>query len=192
MGFYTKGNEGKSMKKIYLILSLMIVVVAVIALGSNFVNKTGSSEKVGPENPVEEQVKGSSDEQDGSDVESNQNLLTKTDSQGAVTVQATLLPEDSNRNRLVFEIAMNTHSVDLSQYDLTRLAEISFGEEEQNQNFEWESLNNDSHHIKGTLTWRKEIEEIPENLTLILKDIDQITSRIFSWDEENLDGVNIH
>ncbi|WP_404328128.1 hypothetical protein [Mesobacillus maritimus] len=180
------------MRKIYLILSLIIVVVAVIALGSYFVNKTDSSEKVGTEKSVTEEVKVSSDEQDGSDVERTQNLLTKTDSQGAVIVQVTLLPEESNRNQLIFEIAMNTHSVDLSQYDLARLAEISFGEKGQNPNFKWEILNNDSHHIMGTLTWQEELEEIPENLTLILKDIDQITSRIFSWDEEDLDGVNIN
>ncbi|MCM3668956.1 hypothetical protein M3181_08070 [Mesobacillus maritimus] len=181
----------KMMKKVNLILTL-IIVVAVIIFGSYLVNKTESSEKVVPEKTVAEQVKDSSEEQGRSNVEGAQNLLTKTESQGAVTIEVTLLPEQSNRNLLVFEIAMNTHSVDLNQYDLASLAEISFGDDEKKQNFEWESLSNDSHHMMGSLTWKGELEEIPENLTLILKDIDQISSRTFKWEKEELDGANIN
>lgn len=179
------------MKKTNLILSL-IIISAVIVFGIYFINKTESSETVGTGKPVGAQVKGSSEEQGDSNVEEIEDLLTKKDSQGAVTVQVSLLPEESNRNQLVFQIAMNTHSVDLSQYDLARLADISIGGEAQNQNFEWESLNNDSHHIMGILTWKEELEEIPENLTLIIKDIDQITSRTFSWGKEELDGANLN
>jgi uncharacterized protein (UPF0333 family) len=109
------------MQKVNLILTL-IIVVAVIIFGSYLVNKIESSEKVVPEKTVAEQVKDSSEEQGRSNVEGAQNLLTKTESQGAVTIEITLLPEQSNRNLLVFEIAMNTNSVDLNQYDLASLA----------------------------------------------------------------------
>lgn len=119
-------------------------------------------------------------------VSGQENELTISDSQGEVVIDATLIPEDSSKDGLVFEIVMNTHSVDLTQYDLTKISTLSFGSEGRaSENFTWEPSSTDSHHIKGFLKWSGSVPKNSSLIQLELKDIDQVTSRIFAWKQKN-------
>lgn len=109
--------------------------------------------------------------------------LARTDTQGAVVIQVTLLHEESKEEGLlVFEIVMNTHSVELTQYDPATLAEIAFGQNETSEGrFVWESVNNDSHHVKGNLKWEGDADWNSKDLKLTLTGIDGVESRNFEW-----------
>ena len=111
--------------------------------------------------------------------------LQRIDSQGTVVIQATLLPEKSKSNLLVFEIAMNTHSGDLLQYEIENLAELSFGSNTNTSGtFEWELVNEDSHHMMGYLTWNGDV--LDDRITLNLNNIENIPSREFIWEKSDL------
>lgn len=117
------------------------------------------------------------------DTVEKESTLTREDSQGSVAVQTTLLPMESDANQLTFEIAMNTHSGDLLQYSLETQAQLSFGSTIINSGvFEWKLVNEDSHHLTGYLKWKGKIQE--EDITLQIKDIDNIPSRTFTWKKQ--------
>ncbi|WP_423799620.1 hypothetical protein [Neobacillus sp. SAB-20_R2A] len=115
-------------------------------------------------------------------VEGMKSELTKSNSEGAVAIKTTLLPEKSSGGQLVFEVVMNTHSVDLLRYDLSQLASISFGADINNTGtFEWLPTNKDSHHMMGNLTWNGTLDKNYKNIDLEIIKIDNIPSRKFTW-----------
>jgi len=111
--------------------------------------------------------------------------LIKMDTQGAVGVEVTLLPDKSTSNELIFEVTMNTHSVDLLQYKLNELAHISFGAVENHSGeFHWEVTSEDSHHLVGLLKWKGSVSN--DSIVLGLEGLDGVPLRIFSWDKSVL------
>lgn len=119
------------------------------------------------------------------EVKRTESELSRIDSQGAVTVQVAILPEKSIENELMFEIVMNTHSVDLNQYQLNKLAQLSFGTTVNTTGeFEWKPVNDDAHHRIGYLKWKGNLSE--DGITLVLKNIDDIPSRTFVWTKDDL------
>ena len=120
-------------------------------------------------------------------VNGTENDLTKVNSAGTVEIKTTLLTEKSNRNELVFEVVMNTHSGNLLQYDFSQMANIRFNKENANSGvFEWQSSNQDSHHLKGLLIWNGKLDESYSFIELNLKDIDNIPSRNFIWEKSKV------
>lgn len=119
------------------------------------------------------------------EVRETKSELSRIDSQGAVTVQVAILPEKSTKNELMFEIVMNARSVDLIQYQLNRLAQLSFGTKVNTSGeFEWRAVNEDSHQMVGYLKWKGTPSE--GGITLVLKGIDDIPSRTFVWTKDDL------
>jgi len=119
--------------------------------------------------------------------------LTKINSEGAVEVKATLVPEKSSNSQLVFEVMMNTHSVNLSQYDFTKLAAISFGTNKNiSGTFKWDSTNDESsHHVMGYLVWNGVFDNNYKAINLDLKDIDNVSSRVFTWEKsKSIDEIS--
>lgn len=115
-----------------------------------------------------------------------QNVLSKTNSQGSVDMEVILIPEKSNSDFLLFEVALNTHTGDLLQYKLDDLAQISFGNTINKTGvFEWEIDNEDSHHTVGFLRWRGEVKS-NSSIELELKNIDKAASRSFTWDKNEV------
>lgn len=70
---------------------------------------------------------------------------------GGVTVQAELLPPSGQG--LEFRIVMDTHSVDLKQFDLSKLSRVVLGSGQALTDVTWKS-EGDSHHLKGALLFR--------------------------------------
>lgn len=119
-----------------------------------------------------------------------ENVLSKTDAQGAVAVKATLLPGKSNQKQLMFEIVMNTHSVSLSEYDIPKIARLALGGKEAGGNFVWEPSGEDSHHMSGFLTWNGQLEKGYNEIALKLENIDNIPERVFNWKESEIKRSN--
>jgi len=110
--------------------------------------------------------------------------LTRMDGQGAVTVEVTPINLDQPGDTLQFDVAMNTHSVDLSM-DLKALATLKTDTGLTIQATNWEAPGG-GHHVDGKLSFPtaqsgKSILEGAKQLTLTITGIDNAT-RTFTWD----------
>jgi hypothetical protein len=115
---------------------------------------------------------------------SNPDDISRTESQGAVTVKITPLNLDKPGDTLNFDVSMNTHSVDLSM-DLTTLATLTTDTGLSIQAAKWEAPGG-GHHTDGTLSFPamkdgKSILDGAKQLTLTISKIDNATG-IFTWD----------
>lgn len=117
--------------------------------------------------------------------DNEKNPFTRTDSQGEISIETTFLPQESSNDQLVFEIEMNTHTGDLSPYEMNKLAQISFGNIIHTKGeFNWEWQEEDSHHMVGVLIWKGKVAN--GDLTLELRNIDNVNKRTFIWKEKDL------
>lgn len=110
--------------------------------------------------------------------------LSRVDDQGAVTVEVTPINLDQPGDTLQFDVAMNTHSVDLSM-DLKALATLKTDTGLTIQATNWEAPGG-GHHVNGKLSFQtaqsgKFILEGAKQLTLTITGIDNAT-RTFTWD----------
>ncbi|RHW38883.1 hypothetical protein D1B31_12930 [Neobacillus notoginsengisoli] len=168
------------------VTALIIAAIAAIGLGIMLLNNNVGQE--GPETAIAQRVQESNEQRP--DVQGTESPLSKTDAQGAVTIRASILPEESGDGKLTFEILMNTHSVDLSQYNLAEMATISSGGKELPASFEWKTDGQDSHHMKGMLVWTGTVS-LDKDLKLVLKDIGNIPEKRFFWKQDELRGMNV-
>ena len=114
---------------------------------------------------------------------STNNSLTRSDAQGAVTVNVTPLNLDTPSDQLEFDVALETHSVDLSM-DLATLATLTTDTGLTVQATTWDAPRG-GHHVQGKLIFPatkdgKSILGSASNLTLTITDVDA-PSRVFEW-----------
>jgi len=116
-------------------------------------------------------------------------LSAQTDSQGAVAV--TIMPKlgqaSDGSNTLVFEVSLETHSVDLSM-DLAQLATLQTDTGITVQAVLWDAPRG-GHHVGGTLQFPSKsngqyVLEGAKSFKIILKNVDA-AERKFTW---QLDG----
>ena len=110
--------------------------------------------------------------------------LTRLDEQGAVIFKATPLNLGTPADPLAFDVAMNTHSVDLSM-DLATLSTLTTDTGITVQASKWDAVPG-GHHVSGTLIFPsvqdgKSILEGASKLTLTIVDMDA-ASRVFEWE----------
>jgi hypothetical protein len=108
---------------------------------------------------------------------------TLVDEQGAVTVSVTPLNVGQDAATLDFEVALNTHSVELSM-DLSELATLSTDAGTAVTALAWDAPQG-GHHVSGVLSFPIEIDGVSflegaTTLILTLKDVDA-PARTFSW-----------
>lgn len=119
-------------------------------------------------------------------VKPKEDNLSRTDSQGSVSVKASVIPEKSNDRQLVFELVLNTHSIDLSEYDIAKASRIFFDGSEKKTEFTWKPSSKDSHHMSGILIWNGQMTVDLKEVNLRLVEIDSIPVRSFSWKSEDI------
>jgi hypothetical protein len=116
--------------------------------------------------------------------------LTQEDTQGAVTVSATLLTPDNPRpdGKLAVRLKLETHSVDLDQYQLDKLSSLRDAQGREVQAAAVESASGSGHHREAVLTFPGADAAgapllMPEAkvLTLIVRGIGGIPERTFRW-----------
>lgn len=110
--------------------------------------------------------------------------LARLDEQGAVVFEVTPLNLGTPADTLEFDVAMNTHSVDLSM-DLVALSTLSTDEGVTVSASKWDSIPG-GHHVSGTLIFPsaqdgKSILEGASKLTLTIVNVDA-PSRVFEWE----------
>lgn len=111
----------------------------------------------------------------------NNDELARVDEQGAVVFEITPLNLDTSADTLEFDVAMNTHSVDLSM-DLAPLATLSTDTGVAIQATKWDAIPG-GHHVNGKLIFPvmkdgKSILEGASKLTLTIVNVDA-ASRVF-------------
>ena len=86
-------------------------------------------------------------------------LTELSDGQGAVTVIVTPLDLNSSQDTLRFEVALETHSIDLSM-DLATLATLSTDTGESVNASMWDAPRG-GHHVSGTLSFPANVDGKP-------------------------------
>lgn len=105
--------------------------------------------------------------------------LTQTDSGGGVTVKVTYLnPQGTEDAR--FDIALDTHSVNLDAYDLKAVSVLRDAAGNTYQPIRIENKGS-GHHRQVIVVFPKPSGEV-RNLELVIKDIAGVKERIFQWD----------
>jgi len=110
--------------------------------------------------------------------------MTRTDEQGSVIFTVTPLNLGTPADSLEFDVAMNTHSIDLSM-DLAQLATLETDAGVTIQAEKWDAIPG-GHHVEGKLAFPSaqdgtSILEGASKLTLTIVDVDA-ASRIFEWE----------
>lgn len=109
---------------------------------------------------------------------------TQTSDGGGVTVQVTW---DGPASGPVFRVAMNTHSVDLDQYDLRTLAVLRTDQGTEVRPSGWDAPKG-GHHREGVLTFPAQgpngkavLGQDARAITLIVRGIAGVPERAFRW-----------
>ncbi len=110
--------------------------------------------------------------------------VARTDEQGAVVFQITPLNLDTATDTLEFDVAMNTHSVDLGM-DLASLSTLSTDTGVAIPAAKWDATPG-GHHVDGKLIFPltangKSILDGASKLTLTIINVDA-ASRVFEWE----------
>ncbi|HEX9867699.1 MAG TPA: Spy/CpxP family protein refolding chaperone [Candidatus Tectomicrobia bacterium] len=116
--------------------------------------------------------------------------LTQEDTQGAVTVSATLLTPDKPRadGKLAVQVKLETHTVDLDPYHLETLALLRDAQGREVQAVGLESPSGSGHHREGILIFPSMdasgtllLGPEAKSLTLLLRGISGVQERSFRW-----------
>ncbi len=118
----------------------------------------------------------------GSDSVVALNGFTQTNAGGAVEIQVKWLAD--KKDSLVFDVSMNTHSVDLDKYDLKQLAVLHDSQGNEYQPLSWNSAPG-GHHRSGKLTFTVPSslkEDSTKFLHMVIRNVDGISERNLEWD----------
>ena len=159
-----------------LILPLLLLLTLVLAACASSQPSTNQSDPQ-PASVSSESISSGNDANSSAD-------LTHTDQQGAVTVAVTPLNLNKPSDKLEFDVALDTHSVDLSM-DLATLATLTTDTGISVQASSWDAPRG-GHHVEGKLNFPsmkagKSILEGASKITLTLVNVDA-ASRVFEWE----------
>ena len=107
--------------------------------------------------------------------------LTRTNEGGSVTFEVKPLNlGDAQAPTVDFEVAMDTHSVDLA-FDLSRLSLLKTDTGVEAAVSVW-SGSGGGHHVSGILSFTADKVTNARSLTLIIKDVSGVPERTFNWE----------
>lgn len=116
--------------------------------------------------------------------------LTKRSDANNVTVDVVLLNplgQVSNKE-LVFRVTMNTHSVPLNTYDISKSAIVKSSDGKVSTGFSWQAESEEDHHRSGLLKVTNNGVLGPKTkwITLELETLADVPVREFRWEEVDL------
>lgn len=105
--------------------------------------------------------------------------VVKTNNEGEVTIDVRYL--GFKENSISFEIVMDTHSIDLDQYDLGQLSLLKDNKGNEYRPVSWDSKAG-GHHRSGNLTFSLTVLADKINkIELTIQNIAGIKERVFEW-----------
>ncbi len=165
-------SEGKEYRRIFrksgVVIPILMVTILVVGCSTGFVPQEKQDVSAAP-SPVFSSG-------------GPTNGLVLSSAVGEVTIDVEWQGEENGS--LVFHVAMNTHSVNLDQYDLGELAVLRDDEGKEYGPASWDSASG-GHHRQGTLTF-----PLPDSLSqrkaryveIVIRDVDDIKERILKWE----------
>lgn len=112
--------------------------------------------------------------------EVSDNLKEKTDGgEGGITVTARPVTK-LEVEEIVFEFALNTHSVDLSDFDVGENVVLVAGNSSQEPS-EWREESTSTHHRSGKLVFKFPANPVPE-VNLVIKNLGGVVERSLTWE----------
>jgi len=171
------------MKQLSILVFVLILSLALAACSA--VQLPGAAEASQPASQPQAQQTGVAETAQPLEQTGSQDML-RSDTQGAVTLEVTPTNLSDPGDELLFEISMNTHSVDLSM-DLAALATLTADNGNSVQASLWDAPRG-GHHVSGTLSFPASVDGKPlldgaTKLTLTINDVDA-PERVFTWDLE--------
>lgn len=110
---------------------------------------------------------------------SSEAFETKSNEGGGVTVEVTPSVLEVGKP-IAFDIAMNTHSVDLSD-DMTKIVILRDDAGKEYPPTAWEGPGGGGHHRSGTLKFAP-LTSKPKFVELVVKGLAKVPERVFRWD----------
>jgi len=109
--------------------------------------------------------------------------LRRISNEGQVEVVAVYLNPlgKSDNNLQSFELTLDTHSDNLSQYDLKDLSTIRVEDGPEIKASAWEKPGGGGHHISGTITFDVPDLSTAKYLQLFVKNVGGAEERVFKW-----------
>lgn len=109
--------------------------------------------------------------------------MTKSHTGGGVRIDVTWLDPSAlvKGEAISFEVRMNTHTVDLDEYDLVKLAFLRNDKGKVLKPKAWESPQGGGHHRSGVLVFPK-VDPGSTSLELVIRDVAGIKERAFRWE----------
>jgi len=186
--------KNKKKRAIVVMVVIGVVVVATVAVHAF----TGISEKNAGRGQLADKGRAVNNEnsyQDSTEdkVEDEDNReLYKTDMQSSVTVGVAFKnPEEKDEDYFNFEVALNTPSVALDGYDLSKMTSLNVGDEiEITKDIQWTMVEGGGHHVSGTIKVPRQYEgekidyKDKEYIRLEIMKLDGINSRVFEWKKD--------
>ena len=154
------------------LLTISIIMVAVIVAGcsSRFVAPQREGGPIPPPNSS------------GSSANRPTNELVQSNTGGSVTIDVEWIQAEDDS--LVFNVAMDTHSVELDQYDLGKLAMLRDDTGNEYRPVSWDAAPG-GHHRSGRLTF-----PLPDSVSqgkakyveITIRDVAGIEARVLRWE----------
>ncbi len=110
------------------------------------------------------------------------NGMVQSHDGGSVTIDVEWFKAENGS--LIFNVAMNTHSVELDQYDLGELAVLRDDMGNEYHPVSWDSAPG-GHHRKGTLTFPlpdSVSQGNAEYIEMVIRDVAGIEARVLTWE----------
>ncbi|MDE3089007.1 MAG: hypothetical protein KGJ80_06455 [Chloroflexota bacterium] len=104
---------------------------------------------------------------------------TKSNEGGSVTVGVTPTTLEAGKP-IAFDIAMNTHSVDLGD-DMTKITILRDDAGKEFKPTAWDGPDGGGHHREGTLTFAA-LANKPKFVELVIQGLAGVPERVFKWD----------
>lgn len=119
----------------------------------------------------------------GSALAHSKKKLTRTNKEGPVTVSAIYMNplEKKGFEELRFQVKLDTHSVDLEQYDLEQLSFLRFDKGKLQKSLK---LNREGsgHHITNVVLFQGPVPEGTTSLVLVIKNVGNVAERKLEWE----------
>lgn len=109
--------------------------------------------------------------------------LRRTDERGSVEVVVLYLNplQQEQTQDLSFEVTLDTHSADLSQYDMGKISFLRVDGGPEMEASGWIKPGGGGHHLSGTLTFKAPDITAMDALELVIKTVGGVEERIFQW-----------
>jgi hypothetical protein len=108
--------------------------------------------------------------------------LKRIDKEGPVDITATYLNPlgKAGDSELRFEVKLDTHDVDLEQYELKEISFISFDDGKESKSI-GSNREGYGHHITYILLFAGPIPAEARTMTLIIRNVGDVTERSLEW-----------